>query len=159
MKEKTAKQLKLFIIYLLSYWLLSIISCLFAFGYDDSLRMLLASPKSDLSGALLFLSSFIAAALLFVFRYKTFSDQPYPYFIFGFYVGNVSLLMLFILDAFIRELIVWKFPEFLLVFISPFVELVLSYLFFGFAFLAIIPAVTSAFILYAVQKKLLLPPI
>lgn len=67
--------------------------------------------------------------------------------------------MLFILDAFIRELIVWKFPEFLLVFISPFVELVLSYLFFGFAFLAIIPAVTSAFILYAVQRKLLLPPI
>ncbi|WBV70721.1 hypothetical protein PGH42_12510 [Legionella pneumophila] len=46
MKEKTAKQLKLFIIYLISYWLLSIISCLIAFGYDDSLRMLLASPKS-----------------------------------------------------------------------------------------------------------------
>lgn len=83
MKEKIAKQLKLFIIYLISYWLLSIISCLIAFGHDDSLRMLLASPKSDLSGTLLFLSSFIAAALLFVFRYKTFSDKPYPYFILG----------------------------------------------------------------------------
>ncbi|HAT8178338.1 TPA: hypothetical protein JA361_02440 [Legionella pneumophila] len=157
MKEKIVKQLKLFLIYLLSYWLLSIISCLIVLGYDNSLRMQLASPKSDLSGALLFFSSFIAAALLFVFRYKTFSAQPYPYFIFGFYVGNVWLLMLFILDIFIRELIVWKFPEFLLVFISLFVELLLSYIFFGFAFLAIIPTVASALILYAAQRKLILP--
>ncbi|MFW3145170.1 hypothetical protein QPW88_15610, partial [Legionella pneumophila] len=80
----------------------------------------------------------------------------YPYFIFGFYVGNLSLLVLFILDAFIRQLIIWKFPEFLLIFISPFVELLLSYLFFGFAFLTIIPALGSAFILYWVQKRMLL---
>ncbi|HDV6633016.1 TPA: hypothetical protein RJX14_001817 [Legionella pneumophila] len=159
MKEKTVKQFKLFILYQGIYWLFGIISCLLIFGYDDSVRMLFASPKSDLSGALLFFSSFIATALLFVFKYKTFSDQPYPYFIFGLYVGNVSLLMLFILDDFIRGLIVWKFPEFLLVFISPFVELLLSYIFFGFAFLAIIPAVASALILYKVQRKLLLQSI
>ncbi|HAT1773524.1 TPA: hypothetical protein I8034_002936 [Legionella pneumophila] len=156
MNENMVKQLQLFIIYLVCYWLLGSIFWLIVFGYDDSISTLFASPKSTLSGTLIFLSTFIATALLFVFKRKTFADQLYPYFIFGFYVGNLSLLVLFILDAFIRQLIIWKFPEFLLIFISPFVELLLSYLFFGFAFLTIIPALGSAFILYWVQKRMLL---
>ena len=60
-----------------------------------------------LSGTLIFLSSFIATILLFVFKSKTFANQPYPYFIFGFYVGNLSLLLLFVLDSYFRQLFVW----------------------------------------------------
>ncbi|MFW3145173.1 hypothetical protein QPW88_15625, partial [Legionella pneumophila] len=102
MNENIVKQLQLFICYLVGYWLLGSIFWLIIFGYDDSISTLFASPKSTLSGTLIFLSTFIATALLFVFKRKAFADRLYPYFIFGFYVGNLSLLVLFILDAFIR---------------------------------------------------------
>ncbi|KTD56816.1 hypothetical protein Lsan_2976 [Legionella santicrucis] len=145
------KQFRLFALYLLIFWLLGSVLWLTVFGYKAAVSTLIASPYSMLSGILIFLSSLIATAVLFAFKSKTLATLPYPYFILGFYIGNLSLLILFILDAFIRQLIVWKFPEFFLIFLAPFIELFFSYL-FGFAFLTIIPAITSALILYWTQK-------
>ncbi|WP_115711494.1 hypothetical protein [Legionella sainthelensi] len=145
------KKFRLFALYLLIFWLLGSVLWLIIFGYREAVSTLFA-PYSMLSGTLIFLSTFIAAALLFVFKSQTLADLPYPYFILGFHIGNLSLLILFILDAFIRQLIVWKFPEFFLIFLAPFIELFFSYL-FGFAFLAIIPAIASAFILYWTRKR------
>ncbi|EEZ94076.1 hypothetical protein [Legionella longbeachae] len=146
------KKFRLFALYLLMFWVLGGVLWLIIFGYRASVSTLLASPYSTLSGISIFISTLIASALLFAFKSKTLVDLPYPYFIFGFHIGNLSLLILFIFDAFIRQLIAWKLPEFFLIFLAPFIELFFSYL-FGFAFLAIIPAITSAFILYWIQKK------
>ena len=75
----------------------------------------------------------------------------------GFYIGNLSLLLIFLLDALLNNYVVWKFPEFLLIFFAPFMELFLSYL-FGFALLALIPSLVSAYILFKViQNKALFP--
>ncbi|KTC91758.1 hypothetical protein [Legionella cincinnatiensis] len=145
------KQFRLFALYLLIFWLLGSVLWLIIFGYREAISTLIALPYSMLSGVLIFLSTFIATALLFAFKSKTLAVLPYPYFILGFQIGNLSLLILFILDAFIRQLIIWKFPEFFLIFLAPFIELFFSYL-FGFAFLAIIPAITSALVLYWTQK-------
>ncbi|AUH73602.1 hypothetical protein [Legionella sainthelensi] len=145
------KKFRLFALYLLIFWLLGSMLWLIIFGYREAVSTLIA-PYSMLSGTLVFLSTFLATAVLFVFKSQTLADLPYPYFILGFHIGNLSLLILFILDAFIRQLIVWKFPEFFLIFLAPFIELFFSYL-FGFAFLAIIPAIASAFILYWTRKR------
>ncbi|BCA96248.1 hypothetical protein TUM19329_26090 [Legionella antarctica] len=82
---------------------------------------------------------------------KRLSLQPYPYFMLGLYIGNLSLLLIFILDAFIKNYITWQFPEFLLIFFAPFMELFLSYI-FGFAFMALIPSLLSAYILFKTVK-------
>lgn len=146
------KKFRLFALYLLIFWLLGSVLWLIIFGYREAVSTLIAPPYSMLSGILIFLSTLIATALLFVFKSQTLAELPYPYFILGFHIGNLSLLILFMLDAFIRQLIVWRFPEFFLIFLAPFIELFFSYL-FGFAFLAIIPAIASAFILYWTQKR------
>lgn len=59
---------------------------------------------------------------------------------------------MFLLDALLNNYVVWKFPEFLLLFFAPFIELFISYL-FGFAFLALIPSCLSAYILFKVIQS------
>lgn len=106
----------------------------------------------DLNGTLILFSSLIASILIIKLMRKRLSLQPYPYFILGFYIGNLSLLLMFLLDALLNNYVVWKFPEFLLMFFAPFIELFFSYL-FGFAFMALIPSWLSAYILFKVIQN------
>ncbi|KTD47983.1 hypothetical protein Lqui_2247 [Legionella quinlivanii] len=150
---------KVISIYILSYFLFGVIVFLLVFGFADSFKILKSSPLSnDINGTIILCSSLIASVLIIKLMRKRLSLQPYSYFILGFYIGNLSLLLMFLLDALLNNYVVWKFPEFLLLFFAPFIELFISYL-FGFAFLALIPSCLSAYILFKViqskEKKLL----
>jgi hypothetical protein len=126
---------------------------LFAFGFEGSLKILKSSPMNkDLNGTLILFSSLIGSILIISLMRKRLLLQPYPYFMLGFYVGNSSLLLMFLLDALLNNYVIWKFPEFLLIFFGPFIELLLSYL-FGFALIALIPSWISAYILFKVIQK------
>lgn len=144
---------KLISIYIISYYFFGIVVFLFAFGFADSLKILKSSPMAvDLNGTTILLSSLIASILIISLMRKRLLLQPYPYFMLGFYIGNLSLLLIFLLDALLNNYVVWKFPEFLLIFFAPFMELFLSYL-FGFALLALIPSWVSAYILFKVIQN------
>ncbi len=144
------KTYKIISIYIISYYCFGIMAFLFTFGLADSLKILKSSPvDKDLNGTLILFSSLIASILIIKLMKKRLQLQPYPYFILGFYIGNLSLLLMFLLDAFLNNYVVWKFPEFLLIFIAPLMKLFFSYL-FGFAFMALIPSWLSAYILFKV---------
>lgn len=129
------------------------VAFLLIFGFADSLKIFKSSPMSeDLNGAIILLSSLIACILVISLMKKRLSLQPYPYFMLGFYIGNLSLLLVFLLQALLNNYIIWKFPEFLFLFFAPFLELFFSYL-FGFAFMALIPSWLSAYILFKVIKN------
>ncbi|RAP37848.1 hypothetical protein B1207_02325 [Legionella quinlivanii] len=152
---------KIISIYILSYFFFGVIVFLLIFGFADSFKILKSSPLSkDINGTIILFSSLIASVLMIKLMRKRLSHQPYPYFLLGFYIGNLSLLLMFLLDALLNNYVVWKFPEFLLVFFAPFMELFISYL-FGFAFLALIPSCLSAYILFRViqikEKELIKP--
>ena len=138
--------------YQLLFWLLAIFCCFIFFGYSDGLSILLASPTSSLSGILMIPSSLLATILLFRLRNNLSQIYPYPYLIFGFYVGNLSILIQFLIAAGINHDIHWQFPDILFIFIGPFAGLLASYI-FGFAFLIIIPSVLSGLILYWFNKR------
>ncbi len=106
----------------------------------------------DLNGTLILFSSLIACILVISLMRKRLSLQPYPYFMLGFYIGNLSLLLIFLIQALLNNYIIWEFPEFLLIFFAPFIELFFAYL-FGFAFMALIPSWLSAYILFRVIKN------
>ncbi|WP_133131291.1 hypothetical protein [Legionella yabuuchiae] len=144
---------KLISIYITSYYFFGIVVFLFIFGFEESLKMLKISPMTvGFSGPLIFFSSFIATIIVISLMRKRLSLQPYPYFMLGFYIGNLSLLLFFLIQALLNNFIIWKFPEFLLIFIAPFIELLLAYM-FGFAFLALIPSWLSAYILFKVVQN------
>lgn len=145
---------KLIIIYIISYYFFGIIAFLFAFGFADSLKILKSPPMmtQNLNGTLVLFSSLIASILIISLMRKRLLLQPYPYFMLGFYIGNLSLLLMFLLYNLLDNYVVWKFPEFLLIFFAPFMELFLSYL-FGFAFIALIPSWISAYILFKVIQN------
>jgi len=126
---------------------------LLAFGFADSLKILkIPSVTKELSGTIILFSSLIASMFIIARMRKRLSSRPYPYFMLGFYIGNLSLLLMFLFNALFNNYVVWKFPEFLLIFIAPFMELFLSYL-FGFAFIALIPSWLSAYILFKVIQN------
>ncbi|MCE3043851.1 hypothetical protein [Legionella sp. 16cNR16C] len=144
---------KVISIYILSYFFFGIIVFLLTFGFADSFKILTTSPLSkDINGTTILFSSLLASVWIIKLMRKRLSLQPYPYFILGFYIGNLSLLLMFLLDALLNNYVIWKFPEFLLIFFAPFIELFVSYL-FGFAFLALIPSCLSAYILFKVIQK------
>lgn len=104
---------------------------------------------AELSGTIIILSSLIASILMIALMRKRLLLKPYPYFVLGFYIGNLSLLLMFLIQALLNNYIIWRFPEVLLMFFAPFIELFFSYL-FGFAFMALIPSWLSAYILFKV---------
>lgn len=143
---------KLISIYLISYYCFGIMIFLLSFGLTGSLAILKASPVNiGLNGSLILFSSLIATLVVINLMKKRLLLEPYPYFMLGFYIGNLSLLFMFLIDPFLNRYIIWQFPEFLLIFVAPFIELFFSYL-FGFAFLALIPAWLSAYILFKVVR-------
>ena len=126
---------------------------LLAFGFADSLKILkIPSVTKELSGTIILFSSLIASIFIIARMRKRLSSRPYPYFMLGFYIGNLSLLLMFLFNALFNNYVVWKFPEFLLIFIAPFMELFFSYL-FGFAFIALISSWLSAYILFKVIQN------
>ncbi|KTD09450.1 hypothetical protein [Legionella jamestowniensis] len=144
---------KLISIYITSYYFFGIVVFLLIFGFADSLKILKSSPMTDdLNGTLILFSSLIACILVISLMRKRLSLQPYPYFMLGFYIGNLSLLLIFLIQALLNNYIIWEFPEFLLIFFAPFIELFFAYL-FGFAFMALIPSWLSAYILFRVIKN------
>lgn len=122
------------------------------FGTHESLKILKKSPLSvDFNGAIILFSSLLAGLLVILLMRKRLSLQPYPYFMLGFYVGNLTLLLISFTQALLNKFIIWKFPECLLLFFAPFMELFIDYL-FGFAFLVLIPAWLSAYVLFKLVK-------
>lgn len=144
---------KLISIYIACYCFFGVMVFVFMFGFANSLKILKSSPMSeDISGVIVLFSSLIASVSVITLMRKRLSLQPYPYFMLGFYVGNLSLLLIFLIQALLNNYITWQFPEFLLMFFAPFLELLISYL-FGFAFMALIPSWLSAYILFKVVQK------
>lgn len=146
-------KIQFFGIYILAYWLLGIL-CFFAiFGYDFSVETFWNSPfEGMLSASVIFFSSLLASTFVYYFKKASLKVLPYPYFIFGCHVGNLSLFVLFIADALLRNLVTWTFPDFIYLFTGSFLELLLAWM-FGLAFLAIIPSTTSALILYKIHSR------
>lgn len=146
-------KIRFFVMYLILYWLLGIAGFVFLFGYDVSIRILWDSPfHGSLSGSLIFSSSLLASLIIFYFKNKTLSVLPYDYLAFGFHVGNLSLFIIFVADSLLRNIVVWKYSDFIYFFIGTFAEMILAFI-SGFAFLAIIPSTASAFILYLINNK------
>ncbi|KTC76018.1 hypothetical protein Lbir_0087 [Legionella birminghamensis] len=144
------KTYKIIATYIISYYCFGAVVFLFIFGFADSLKILKSLPVSkDFNGVLILFSSLTASVLMIKSMKKSLLLKPYPYFILGFYIGNLSLLLMFLLDAFLNHYVIWEFPEFLLIFFAPFMELFFSYL-SGFAFMALIPSCLSAYILFKV---------
>lgn len=143
---------KLLIIYLISYYFFGVLLILFIFGFSPGLDILKASPfNRDLNGTVILLSAFLASLIVIALMKKRLLSLPYPYLTLGFYIGNVSFLIMLFLNKFLHDDIIWKFPELFQVFLSPFMILILSYI-FGFIFLALIPSLLGAYILFkAVQ--------
>lgn len=140
---------KLLITYLFFYAVFGILVCLLAVGCEESLRLL----KTTL-GAVVILSSFLASAFVILIMGKRLLEQPYPYFMLGFYVGNLSILLTFFIYFLLNNYMVWRFPEFLLIFSAPIIGLLLSYMLFGFAFLVLIPSCLSAYVLFKIVKNI-----
>ncbi|MBA2655485.1 MAG: hypothetical protein H0U70_00680 [Tatlockia sp.] len=144
----TMRIYKLTISYLFFYFLFGILIFLLFFGWNDSLKILMQSPlESSFSGGLIFVSALFGSILIIAKMKERLSVEPYPYFMMGFYVGNCSLLILFLLDALFRKFIILKFPELIAVLLSFLAELLFSYI-IGWAFLALIPAWISAYLTY-----------
>jgi len=145
-------KIRLFIIYLLTYWVLGSLLFLAVFGFQESWKILVSSPFSlpkDITGIFIFFASFAATAIVFRLKNQTLTNRLYFYLAFGFHVANLSLLILFMVDGLFH--ITWAFPDFLLIFLVPFIELLFSYM-FAFILLAMIPALGSALILYGVKR-------
>lgn len=143
---------KLISIYLFFYYLFGTLVFLAIFGFANSVHILQTAPMStNLSGCTILLASLLASIIIISLMKKRLAAQPYPYFMLGFYIGNLSLLFMFLLDALLKNYVIWKFPEFLLIFVAPFMELFLSYL-FAFAFMALIPSWLSAYILFKTMQ-------
>lgn len=145
---------KILIIYLGSYYFWGGMLFLFLFGFSASLDILKSSPfNGDFNGTVILLSAFLASLMVIALMKKRLLSQPYPYLMLGFYIGNVSLLIMFLLNGLLHGDIIWKFPEVFLVFLAPFMALVLSYI-AGFVFWALIPSLLSAYILFKVCRHL-----
>jgi hypothetical protein len=141
---------KLIGIYVISYYFFGMVVFLLIFGLADSFKILRSSPFTvDLNGPIILFSSLIASIFVISFMRKRLLRQPYSYFMMGFYIGNLSLLLIFLIADLLNNSIIWKFPDFLLIFLEPFIELFFSYL-FGIAFMALIPSWLSAYILFKV---------
>ncbi len=139
-------------IYLFSYYFFGTLFFLFIFGYEASWDILISSPlKEDLNGTIILLSSFLASLIVIALLKKRLLALPYPYLMLGFYIGNLSLLILFFLNGLLHQNIIWKFPEFLFAFSAPFLALILCYI-TGFVFWALIPSLLSAYILFKVMQ-------
>ncbi|WP_298626362.1 hypothetical protein [uncultured Legionella sp.] len=139
---------KILIIYLGSYYFFGVMLFLFLFGFTASLGLLKSSPfNGDFNGTVILLSAFLASLMVIALMKKRLLSLPYPYFMLGFYIGNVSLLIIFLLNGLLHGDVIWKFPEVFLVFLAPFMTLVLSYI-AGFAFWALIPSLLSAYVLF-----------
>jgi uncharacterized membrane protein (UPF0182 family) len=146
------RKLKLSIEFFVFYWVAGTLILFAVFGVKESYKILMASPTKDLSGFTIILAAGLATFGVMFYKENSLLQLPYPYFISGVYIGNFSLLLLFLLDALFRNEVVWRFPDVFLIFLAPFLELLMAYL-FGFAFLALIPAMFSAFILYWLRPK------
>lgn len=143
---------KLISSYIVLYCFFGIVVFLFIFGLAGSLKILKSPPMTNsLNGTVILLSALIASILIILLMRKRLLQQPYSYFMLGFYIGNLSLLLMFLIQAVLSHYIIWKFPEFLLIFFAPLMELFFSYL-FGFAFMALIPACLSSYILFKVMQ-------
>lgn len=154
-KNNLSDSFKYFVIYQLLFWLIGIFCCFILFGYSDAVKIFKAAPDKLLSGTLMALSSLLASGILFRFKADNLRQRvPYPYFMFGFYTGNTSILVFNLLTALINHSVIWQFPDVLMIVIGPLVELIIAYI-FGFAFLALIPSIASALILYWLNKNYL----
>lgn len=141
---------KAMIIYLISYFFFGMMILIITFGFESTISMFYFSPiKPALNGIVIILSALLASLLVFKLMKNRLLNQPYPYFMLGFYIGNLSLLFIFINDAILNNEIIWKFPDILMILFAPFLELLMSYV-FGFALMALIPALLSAYILFKV---------
>ncbi len=128
------KILKFFAVYISVYWFLGALCWVTVFGFHHAMVALSAPPNVFFSARLVGPATLVATILALYFKKEVLSNRPYDYFIFGFYVGNLSLIIMFVADAFLRKLIIWKFPEFLLLFFAPFLELFFAYLFGSYSF-------------------------
>lgn len=142
------------VLFITLYWIFGFILVSSIFGYKYVLHVLLVSPVSaePLSGLNVLVSSLLASILIFKWMSHKLASQPYPYFMLGFYVGNASVFLIIFLMGFLNNLIIWKFPEVLLMFLAPLVGLLTSYI-LGIIFLALLPAWLSAYILYKINHR------
>lgn len=144
-----------FTLFIIMYWFFGALFLILLFGFEDAVNILFASPFSNTpgSGVLILFSSLLSSILLFIRMKKKLLFLPYPYFMLGFYVGNVTFLIMFLIDGFITEHNIWEFPKFLFMFLAPFAQLLVLYI-FGFVFLSLLPAWFSAYIIYKLRNYL-----
>ncbi|QBR83523.1 hypothetical protein E3983_03610 [Legionella israelensis] len=143
--------LKRFFLFLSIYWFLGSLLFLFVFGRQFSFDTLMGNPlTSSFNGTHIYLSSLLATIILFLIYKNKLAKQPYPYFMFGFYIGNLSLVILFVIDAILHNNLLWQWPYFLQILYVPFLQLIVAYI-FAFPFLSLLPAWGAAYCLYKWQ--------
>lgn len=146
----------LIFLYIILYWIFGSCFFLWVFGYDFAIELLCASPFSQWSGAVILLSSGMASFILLNRRKNKLAAMTFSsYLRLGFYIGNLSLLLMFLIDHLLYLVRHWKFPEALLIFIAPWIELFFSYLMIPLivgALLALIPACCSVLVLYGLVR-------
>lgn len=132
-------------LFFLAYFLTATLLLFLVFGVRESYTILLTPPSLQLSGISIISSALLATVIIIFCKYKSLELLPYPYFISGVHIGNLSLYIYFLCDACAQNLI--HFKQIYFVLLGPLMELLMAYV-FGFAFLALIPSIGSAFILY-----------
>ena len=121
------------------------------FGVNFLKDNFFAAPWKVLSGVTITTSGFLASLLVFYWKSNHFKELPYPYFISGVYIANLSMLIFFTLDAIFTGNIIWQFPDFLFIFFSPFLLVLMSYL-IGVGFIVFFSSVFSALLLYKIKQ-------
>jgi len=95
MQQKTLN-----ILYITLYFLLGSMSLIVVFGFTESMELLVSSPFDGMLSGPLIIGSALLGSIIVLGRYKhKLQLQPYPYFMLGFYTANLSLLLMFVLDA------------------------------------------------------------
>lgn len=156
MVSSKSRLILLFCIYLASYWLLAGIGTYLFFGktilyFQNNPH--LRNPGILLSIKWMFISSFIATTCCFAFAQKIFDKtNSDDYAILGFFIGNLSIVLLCFFDGFFHIQDWGSLITPLLLIIMPPIELLFAYALKA-ALIAVIPSVLSAELIYGMQIR------